>query len=268
VGDQRQRGVSGTANWTGGVPGNTGDTAIFGAALTGGTATVTLDSSRSLSSLAFSTTGGASYVISPSNGSTLTIANTAGSATIGDSGGNHTIAAPIILGSNLSVSVSGGNSLTIAGGISQSGSSCSVNVGGGGELILSNTNTYTGGTIVNSGTMAVAGASALPSAGVLVVGRSGRVVLGASDGIGALLTASSPVGSDGVAPSTATSVPPTIESMSGNTSTLGDDPSLLADGAGDTAGGTAASVPEPSTALLAISGLLAIAAARGRLTGK
>ena len=57
----------GTANWTaGGVPGSGLDTAVFGAVLTSGTAAVTLDSSRSLSSLGFSTTGGNSYVISPS----------------------------------------------------------------------------------------------------------------------------------------------------------------------------------------------------------
>ena len=115
---------SASGNWTGGVPGlNAQDTAVFGAALTTGTAAVTLDGSRSLSSLGFSTTGGASYAISPSNGSTLTLADTAGSATISDSGGNHTIAAPIVLGSNLSVSVTTGSALTIAGGISQSGGS-------------------------------------------------------------------------------------------------------------------------------------------------
>ena len=58
---------SGTANWTGGnVPGAPQDTAVFGTVLTSGTATVTLDVSLSLASLGFSTTGGASYVISPS----------------------------------------------------------------------------------------------------------------------------------------------------------------------------------------------------------
>ena len=58
---------SGTANWANGyVPGAPQDVAIFGTALTGGTATVTFSGSRSLSSLSFSTNGGASYVISPS----------------------------------------------------------------------------------------------------------------------------------------------------------------------------------------------------------
>ena len=76
-----------------------------------GTATVTLDAGRSLSSLGFSTTGGASYTISPSTASTsLTLANpTTGTATISDSGGSHTIAAPIVLGSNLSVAATTGS---------------------------------------------------------------------------------------------------------------------------------------------------------------
>ena len=46
---------SGAANWTGGnVPGAPQDTAVFGAALTSGTATVTLDTFVSLAGIAFS----------------------------------------------------------------------------------------------------------------------------------------------------------------------------------------------------------------------
>ncbi len=58
---------SNSANWSGGnVPGAPQDTAVFGTALTSGTATVTLDTFVSLASLSFSPSGGASYVISPS----------------------------------------------------------------------------------------------------------------------------------------------------------------------------------------------------------
>ena len=85
-----------TGVWTGGnVPGgNPQDTAVFGTSLTSGTATVTLDGSRSLSSLSFSTTGANSYVISSSGTSMLTLANTAGSATISASGGTNTSPRP------------------------------------------------------------------------------------------------------------------------------------------------------------------------------
>ena len=150
---------SAAGNWTAaGVPGlNPEDTAVFGTALTSGTAIVTLDSSRSLASLGFSTTGGASYVISASNGSTLTMSNTGGTATISDSGGNHTIAAPITLGSSLSVTATPGSTLTISGALAESNPGTTVSVGGGGTLILSGSTTYTGVTTVNASTLQIGG---------------------------------------------------------------------------------------------------------------
>ena len=101
--DQRRMGRHGggtwstASNWSGGsVPGGGGeDTAVFGPALSGGTAAVALDGSRSLSSLAFSTTGGASYVISPGTRHADPVDNGINSATLSNSGGNHTIAAPL-----------------------------------------------------------------------------------------------------------------------------------------------------------------------------
>ena len=170
-----------SANWTGGnVPGVPQDTAIFGPALTSGTATVTLNGEFDLAKLGFSTSGGASYVISPSDASTLTLANTAGSATISNSGGNQTIAVPIILGSNLSVSDSAGSVLNIIAAISGSNS---LSTSGVGELILSGQDTYTGGTSIRSGTLTVAGAGVLPDIGILTVGNGGSVISESSLGI-------------------------------------------------------------------------------------
>ena len=163
---------SGAANWTGGnVPGAPQDTAVFGTALTSGTATVTLDTFVSLASLSFSTTGGASYVINPSSyASTLILSNTAGPATISNSGGNNSIDVPITLESNLSVSASTGSTLTIAGAIGESGSSCSLTLSGNGELILSGSNDYSGGTDVSGGTLVVANNEALLEGSSLTVG--------------------------------------------------------------------------------------------------
>ena len=172
---------SGSANWSGGnVPQAPEDTAVFGAVLIGGTATVSLNSIVNLASLVFSTTGGASYVISPSGASTLTLSSTAGPATISNSGGNNTIAVPITLESNLSVSASAGSVLTIAGAISESGSSCSLTLSGGGELILSGSNTYTGGTDVVGGTLVVASPTALADGTSLTVGANATSFFGAS----------------------------------------------------------------------------------------
>ena len=145
-------------NWSGGnVPGgNPQDAAVFGAVLTGGTANVVLDGNRSLSSLGFSTTGGASYAISASNGSALTLSNTGvAAATLSDSGGNHTIAAPITLGSNLSVTATGGSTLCVSGAIGEINTGTTVSVSGGGTLILSGNNAYSGATTVNGGTLQI-----------------------------------------------------------------------------------------------------------------
>jgi autotransporter-associated beta strand protein len=253
---------SGTANWTGGVPGTGQDTAVFGTALTSGTAAVTLDGSRSLSSLGFGTTGGASYTISASAGAALTMANTGGlAATISNSGGNHTITAPIVLGSNLSVTATAGSALTIAQSISNSsGGSYALSVSGGGELILSGTDTYSGGTTVNGGTLAVTAASALPSSGLLTISGGGRIVLGSGSGIGALLGASSPITSGAVVLAAASSLPVTIESPSGNMATLGGAPAISQGVAGSAVGGSAAAVPEPGTIVLLATGALTLAA--------
>ena len=142
------------ANWVNGnVPGAGQGNALFGTILTSGTATVTLDASRSLSSLSFSTTGTASYVISPSGGSTLSISNTAGLAAISVAGGSDAIAVPIALGSNLSVSTTAGNALTISGPISDGGAGLSLSFSGGGTLFLAASNSYGGVTNVNGGTL-------------------------------------------------------------------------------------------------------------------
>jgi len=172
---------SGAANWTGGnVPGAPQDTALFGTALASGTATVTLDTCVSLASLAFSTTGGASYVINPSYLSTLTLSSTAGPATISNASGYNTIAAPVTLESNLSVSASTGSVLTIAGAISESGSSCSLTLSGGSELILSGSNSYTGGTTVDAGTLIVTNNEALADGSNLTVGANATTIFGAA----------------------------------------------------------------------------------------
>ena len=199
-----------SSNWSGGLPGGGQGTAVFGPVLAAGTtATVTLDSSQGLGSLGFSPTGGAGYVIGASGGSTLTLANTAtGTATLGTSGGNNTINAPITLGSGLSVSTSAGSVLTVGQTIGESGGSQLVTVSGDGELILSGTDSYTGGTTVSGGTLEFSAASAVPGSGLVTIGGSGRLELGTGLGSGSggdlesgsLLAASSPVGSDLAAP--------------------------------------------------------------------
>jgi autotransporter-associated beta strand protein len=88
-----------------------------------------------------------------------------------------TAALSIAAGSNGATFDTNGYTVTIGPAIDGAGG---LTKSGAGSLVLTGSNTYFGGTTVSGGTLVVADASALPSAGVLVVGRSGRVVLGNS----------------------------------------------------------------------------------------
>ena len=136
------------------------DTAVFAASLGGGSAAVNMDIPVTLAGLAFSTTGGDSYVISSSSGMTMTLANTSGAATI-DNGGSNAIAAALTLGSSLRLNVAAGSELTIAANISESGGGQSLSLAGGGTLVLSGSSGYCGGTIVESGTLVAANSEAI-----------------------------------------------------------------------------------------------------------
>ena len=57
-----------------------------------------------------------------------------------------------------------GSALTIAGSILQTGGGQALYFSGGGGLILSGTDSYTGGTTVSGGTLAVTAASRCPAA--------------------------------------------------------------------------------------------------------
>ena len=134
---------------------------------------------------------------------------------------------------------------------------------GSGKLTLSGTNTYYGGTTVSGGTLDIAAPSALAGSGLVTIAAGGRLVLGSGAGIGALLAASSPVGSDAVALSAA-AVPATLggpESGYESMATLGGAPPLSQGGGESAVGGTAAAVPEPGTFALLAAGAAAAAAA-------
>ncbi len=100
----------------------------------------------------------------------MTLANGANAATITVSGGNHAIATPITLQSNLMAVVAANDTLTISGGVGGSGQSLTLS--GPGKLVLDGSNGFSGGAAVLSGTLVVAGPNALPDGSNLAVGAN------------------------------------------------------------------------------------------------
>ena len=167
-------------NWNGNkVPGASApDTVTFGNVIGSRTVTVTLDGNWAVGSLTFNTSGGGSYTIACSAGDTTSTLMLTGSVT--NSGGNHTIAAPVVLGSNIMVSTTAGSSLTISGPVSESAVGSSVTLTGNGQLILSGSNSYTGGTVVEGGILVASNGSNGSATGSGTVTLSGGTLASGS----------------------------------------------------------------------------------------
>ncbi len=150
-----------------GLRGVTGDTVLFGAA---GGSPVTLDgASPSVAAIAFDNAT-SSYTIAQGSGGTLQLNNGANAATISVMHGSHTISAPVLLNSNLSIAPAAGTTLTISGAIG--GTSESLTVNNSGTVILSGTNSYDGGTNVSLGNLIVTNPASLLDGSNLTVGNT------------------------------------------------------------------------------------------------
>lgn len=99
------------------------------------------------------------------------------------------ISAPLVLAGNLVVSTSVGDSLDLSGNVG--GEAASLTLSGGGQLILSGSNIYGGGTVVNAGMLYVTNSAALPSGTSLTVGAGATFVFGSS--VAAVPIAASPL---------------------------------------------------------------------------
>ncbi len=107
----------------------------------------------------------------------MTFDNPGSDATIALAGGTHIVNAPVVLGDNLVVTGSGTLEFSNSSSIAETGGQRSLNMSGaGGILILSGTDTYSGGTIVTAGTLALTSAAALPEATSLTIGAGGTLV--------------------------------------------------------------------------------------------
>jgi fibronectin-binding autotransporter adhesin len=146
----------------------------------------TIDGNFTINSLSF--TGTASGITLASGTSTLplTIAAQAqfadqnnttypvGTGIVVQAGaGANTISSPITLGNSQTwdINNSSSNPLTVSGVIV--GSGASLTKAGVGTLVLNNTETYTGGTIITGGTLTLGAGGSLPSGGALTVSGTG-----------------------------------------------------------------------------------------------
>jgi len=188
-------------NWQTAVPGNDparlgADTATFG----GGLATVEaihLDTTVpvNLKSLVFSAS---SYSLS---GGSLTLQSTTGTASVTVSAGTQTIESSTVLtlASSTDMDIAAAAELKIGANIGESGGIRSLTKLGLGTLVLSGTNNYSGGTVVNAGILAITSSSALPDGQSLTVGAGGTLIFDPSFS-GSSIQAASPVAMSAVAP--------------------------------------------------------------------
>ena len=80
------------------------------------------------------------------------------------SSGVQAMPAPVVMTGDLSIVPPAGTTLTISGDISETSPGTALSLDGPGTLVLSGTNSYSGGTAVNAGTLIVTGGTPCPAA--------------------------------------------------------------------------------------------------------
>ena len=165
--------------WSNGlVPSGVGREAVLDAPATASTA-ITLDAPQTIGQLTLgnSASNNAGYAISAGSAGTLTFSNGSGSSQLTVASGSHVIDAPIVLADNLVVSGSGMLTFGSSSSITDNGGGHSLTMSGpGGTLILSDTNSYGGGTIVTAGTLIVTNRNAIADGTSLAVAAGGTFV--------------------------------------------------------------------------------------------
>jgi fibronectin-binding autotransporter adhesin len=147
------------------------DTATFGGPVSDEIVVVALNTAAPVLSNVIFNNPNTSYWILQTGTTGLTLTGTSGSspAAVTVISGTHSVNASVVLDSNLVVSSSG--SVEFSGRISDGGMANSLRLEGGGELILSGTGSYTGGTTVNNGTLILGSKSAIADGTSLTVGN-------------------------------------------------------------------------------------------------
>ncbi len=153
------------SNWTtGSAPNGRGQTAVLNNAVAATSPlNVTLDVPVTLGTLVLGNSDGtatAGFKISAAVAGALTLDNSGSTSQVVVQAGTHVISAPITLAGNVNVAPAAGSMLTLSGNIGQSAAS-SLTLSNAGTLILSGSNSYTGGTTITAGVLKAGAAGAL-----------------------------------------------------------------------------------------------------------
>jgi fibronectin-binding autotransporter adhesin len=157
-------------SWVGGTPAGSGDVALWNNVV----------QANPTKSLGADTSWAGIQILDPGQPITINAGNT---LTLGASGidmsratNGLTLACPIVLGAGQIWNVTNGLTLTVSGVVSGSGPLTLNNVGNnGGSIVLSTANTFTGGTLVNSGTVQPNNASSFGTG--TITNNGGRLLL-------------------------------------------------------------------------------------------
>ena len=175
------------SNWSpAGAPNSAGLTATFGNGVsntvnTTPSLTVLIDGADVAGSLVFSNTNGTGYILGNDSvsGHGITLNNNGTGAAVNVSANTpQAILANLTLADNVTFNVNAGSSLSISGSLSQAGASRTLTMNGPGTLILGSANTYSGGTMINSGTLMTTASGALGSGPLTINGSGSTLDLG------------------------------------------------------------------------------------------
>jgi autotransporter-associated beta strand protein len=171
------------SNWsTGFVPkGATYEAALIAPTVIG--VNVTLDVPQTIGQLTFgnSASGNAGYTLSTGSAGSLTFSNSGSNSLLTVMSGSHVISVPVILTGGLTVTPSTGAAVSFAGVVSQSSGSQSITINGQGTLVLSGSNTFSGGATVSSGTLQIGAGGASGTPGPTSVSDFGTLSFARSD---------------------------------------------------------------------------------------
>jgi autotransporter-associated beta strand protein len=139
---------------------------------------ITMDATRTVGTLAFDDAFSTVITIDPGASGSLSFDNGASPSVLTNVAGNHIINAPIAVDADdLTVDISDTYSLTVNGTISGTGAGLTKN--GLGTLVLTGSNTYDGGTILNGGNVDINSASSLGNASGALTFSGGTLRLSA-----------------------------------------------------------------------------------------